>query len=70
MKPVSPFILVICKLLPSWVQNRKQQHLAYTVLAASDVHTLEGIQLLLSLALAFWLKSREGDIPAESSKVK
>ena len=52
------------------VQIRKQQYLAYTVFAASDVHTLKGIQLPLSLALAFWLKTREVDIPAASSKVK
>ena len=50
--------------------DRKQQHLAYTVFAASDVHTLKGTQLPLSLALAFWLKTREGEIPAASSKVK
>ena len=42
----------------------------YTVFSASDVHILKGTQLPLSLAVAFWLKTREGDIPAAMSKVK
>ena len=38
--------------------------------AASDVQSLKGIQLLLSLVLAFWFRIRVRDIPAPSSKVK
>ena len=41
-----------------------------TVFAASNVHTLKVTQFPLSLALAFWLRTSEGDIPEASSKVK
>ena len=69
VKFISTVILTDCLLSLAWAQFHKQFHHACTASAGSDVQLLRGTQLLPSSALAFWLKTRVGDMPAASSRV-
>ena len=68
-------IVSFLKLMGCWfslncAQIHKQLCPASKNFANSVVQFVKGTQLLLSLALALWFRTRVGDIPAASSKVK